>query len=82
MNLRGEIYVNIISFLIILPPPFLSRSWKNAGGFIATNPNCSTIAMTVGLKPLLDAFGLQHVMATTLQGISGSGYPGLPMMDM
>lgn len=60
------------------------ESYKISGGkgFIAANPNCSTIAMTVGLRPILDAFGLDQVMATTLQGISGSGYPGLPFQDM
>jgi aspartate-semialdehyde dehydrogenase len=38
--------------------------------------------MTVGLKPILDSMGLEACMATTLQAISGSGYPGLPMADM
>eukprot|EP00392_Amoebophrya_sp_AT5.2_P003073 g3078.t1 len=55
---------------------------SRSGGFIATNPNCSTIAMTVGLKPLVDAFGIEHVQATTLQAISGSGFPGLSHAEM
>jgi aspartate-semialdehyde dehydrogenase len=58
------------------------ESFKKGGGFVATNPNCSTIAMTVGLKPLLDKFGLDTVSATTLQAISGSGFPGLSMAEM
>lgn len=58
------------------------ESFQKSGGFVATNPNCSTIAMTVGLKPLLDKFGLDTVQATTLQAISGSGFPGLSMAEM
>lgn len=38
--------------------------------------------MTVGLKPLLDAYGIEYVHATTLQAISGSGFPGLSHAEM
>ena len=55
---------------------------SNGLGFVATNPNCSTIALTIGLKPVFDAFGIDAVVATTLQSTSGSGYPGLPYADM
>ena len=54
------------------------RGWK---GFIATNPNCSTIQMCLALKPLQDAFGLEKVMVTTMQALSGAGYPGVPSLD-
>ncbi|CAD7960273.1 unnamed protein product [Amoebophrya sp. A120] len=57
-------------------------SFAKSEGFVATNPNCSTIAMTVGLKPLVDKFGIEHVNATTLQAISGSGFPGLSHAEM
>lgn len=56
-----------------------SRGWK---GFIVTDPNCSTIGMCMALKPLLDSFGLEKVMATTMQSLSGAGYPGVPSMDI
>lgn len=55
------------------------RGWK---GFIATNPNCSTIHLVLALKPLHDAFGLEGVLVTTLQAVSGAGYPGVPSLDM
>jgi aspartate-semialdehyde dehydrogenase len=55
-----------------------ARGWK---GRIVTNPNCSTIAMTMALAPLRQ-FGLKTVMVTTLQAISGAGYPGVPSWDI
>jgi aspartate-semialdehyde dehydrogenase len=57
---------------------------RNRGfaGFIATNPNCSTIHMVLALKPLQQAFGLEAVMVTTMQAVSGAGYPGVPSLDM
>jgi aspartate-semialdehyde dehydrogenase len=57
----------------------VSRGWS---GFIATNPNCSAIHMVLTLKPLQDAFGLEAVLVTTLQAVSGAGYPGVPSLDM
>ena len=54
------------------------RGWK---GGIATNPNCSTVALTMGLAPLAQ-FGIRTVLATTMQAISGAGYPGVPSMDI
>jgi aspartate-semialdehyde dehydrogenase len=56
-----------------------NRGWS---GFIATNPNCSAIHMVLTLKPLYDAFGLDAVMVTTMQAVSGAGYPGVPSLDM
>lgn len=55
------------------------RGWK---GFIVTDPNCSTIHMCIALKPLYDQFGLEKVMVTTMQAVSGAGYPGVPSMDI
>jgi aspartate-semialdehyde dehydrogenase len=55
-----------------------NRGWK---GLIATNPNCSTVALTMGLAPLKQ-FGIEKVVATTMQAISGAGYPGVPSMDI
>jgi aspartate-semialdehyde dehydrogenase len=52
------------------------------GGFIVTNPNCSTAGLVLVLKPLADAFGLERVFAVTLQAVSGAGYPGVASMDI
>ncbi len=56
-----------------------SRGWK---GFIVTNANCSTTHLTLALKPLHDAFGLDAVFVATMQAVSGAGYPGVPSMDI
>lgn len=64
--------------LKILPLQKQTRGWK---GQIVTNPNCSTIVLTMGLAPLKQ-FGIKRVVATTLQAISGAGYPGVPSMDI
>jgi aspartate-semialdehyde dehydrogenase len=55
-----------------------NRGWK---GMIVTNPNCSTVVLTMALAPL-NQFGIQMVIATTLQAVSGAGYPGVPSMDI
>lgn len=55
------------------------RGWS---GFIVTNPNCSAIHMVLTLKPLVDSFGLDAVAVTTMQAVSGAGYPGVPSLDM
>ncbi len=54
------------------------RGWK---GFISTDPNCSTIQMAITLKPLMQ-FGLRQVMVTTMQALSGAGYPGVASLDI
>ena len=54
------------------------RGWK---GFISTDPNCSTIQMVITLKPLMQ-FGLRQVMVTTMQALSGAGYPGVSSLDI
>ena len=55
-----------------------TRGWD---GLIVTNPNCSTIVLTMALGPLAQ-FGIQKIVVTTLQAISGAGYPGVPSMDI
>ncbi|HTS60723.1 MAG TPA: aspartate-semialdehyde dehydrogenase [Candidatus Acidoferrales bacterium] len=55
-----------------------ARGWK---GQIVTNPNCSTVGLTMGLGPL-KPFGITKVIVTTMQAISGAGYPGVASMDI
>ena len=54
------------------------RSWTGA---IVTNPNCSTVVLAMALAPLR-TFGIESVLVTTLQAISGAGYPGVPSLDI
>jgi aspartate-semialdehyde dehydrogenase len=55
-----------------------NRGWKGA---IVTNPNCSTVVLSMALAPLV-RFGIERVVATTLQAISGAGYPGVASLDI
>ena len=61
----------------------ISRQRRERGwpGAIVTNPNCSTIALTMALAPLRP-FGIRRVLVTTLQAVSGAGYPGVPSVDI
>ncbi len=64
--------------LSILPAQRRQRGWSGA---IVTNPNCSTVTLTLALAPL-KPFGIRRVVATTLQAVSGAGYPGVPSVDI
>ena len=54
------------------------RGWPGA---IVTNPNCSTITLALALAPLR-GFGIRRVAVSTLQAVSGAGYPGLAAVDV
>jgi aspartate-semialdehyde dehydrogenase len=54
---------------------------RSGRGFVVTNPNCSAIGIGVALAPLR-AFGIEACSVTTLQAISGAGYPGVSAMDI
>lgn len=51
-------------------------------GFIVTNPNCSAVMIALALAPLATRFGVSAVVATTLQALSGAGYPGVSALDI
>ena len=55
-----------------------ARGWT---GRIVTNPNCSTVVLSMALAPLC-RFGLKTVSVTTMQAVSGAGYPGVPSWDI
>src|SRR6059058_4969802 len=55
---------------------------QTGGGFIVANPNCSTVMIALALAPLAARFGVVAVVATTLQAISGAGYPGVESLDI
>jgi aspartate-semialdehyde dehydrogenase len=58
------------------------KSRYRSGGFIVTNPNCSTIMVALALAPLHVQFGVRAVAATTMQAVSGAGYPGVASLDI
>lgn len=55
------------------------RRWSGA---IVCNPNCTATVLAMALAPLHRAFGLEAVMMTSLQAVSGAGYPGVPSLDI
>ncbi|AGK60910.1 aspartate semialdehyde dehydrogenase [Archaeoglobus sulfaticallidus PM70-1] len=55
-----------------------NRNWD---GFIVTNPNCTTIVLVLSLKPLMD-LGLRKVIVSTMQALSGAGFPGVPSLGI
>lgn len=59
------------------------QPWRRqSGGFVVTNPNCSAIGLVLALAPLEQQFGLEKVMAVTMQAVSGAGYPGVASLDI
>lgn len=61
-----------------LPTQREARGWTGA---IVTNPNCSTVFLAMALAPLR-ALGLTSSVVTTLQAVSGAGYPGVSSLDI
>ncbi len=55
------------------------RGWRGA---IVTNPNCTTTVLVMALAPLHRAFGVEAVLVTSMQAVSGAGYPGVPSLDI
>ena len=65
------------------------QSWRSEpsangqpGGYIVTNPNCSAIGLVLALKPLEERFGIEGLFVTTMQAVSGAGYPGVASLDI
>lgn len=61
----------------LLPFQRRQNGWSGA---IVTNPNCAAITLVMALAPLKQ-FGLRRTVVTTLQAVSGAGYPGVPSLD-
>ena len=55
------------------------QRWKGA---VITNSNCSTMFLAMALAPIEETFGITAVQVSTMQAISGSGYPGVPSYDI
>ena len=59
------------------------QCWRRqSGGYIVTNPNCSAIGLVVALAPLHQKFGIESLFVTTMQAVSGAGYPGVASLDI
>jgi aspartate-semialdehyde dehydrogenase len=55
---------------------------KKSGGFVVTNSNCSAMGLVLALAPVHRQFGIETIMAVTMQAVSGAGYPGVPSLDI
>ena len=64
------------------------QTWPSAsatghhGGYIVTNPNCCAIGLVLALAPIQARFGIESIFVTTLQAVSGAGYPGVASLDI
>src|SRR5580698_4336177 len=55
---------------------------KRSGGFLVTNPNCCAIGLILPLAALHQAFGIEKLFVSTMQAVSGAGYPGVASLDI
>ena len=53
-----------------------------SGGYIVTNPNCSAIGLVLPMAPLETRFGIEKLFVSTMQAVSGAGYPGVPSLEI
>ncbi len=60
----------------------IQRKRRRKGGYVVTNANCSVTGLALGLKPLVDDFGIDDFHVATYQALSGAGYPGVPSVDI
>ena len=59
------------------------QSWRReSGGYMVTNSNCTAMGLVLALKPIEERFGIEQIFATTMQAVSGAGYPGVASMDI
>ncbi len=59
------------------------QAWRKAStGYIVTNPNCCAIGLVLALAPLEATFGIEKLFVSTLQAVSGAGYPGVASLDI
>ncbi len=67
------------SHLELLAAQRTRRGWK---GGIVCNANCTATVLAMALAPLHEKFGVEAVMMTSMQAVSGAGYPGVPSLDI
>ncbi|MGQ9469435.1 MAG: aspartate-semialdehyde dehydrogenase [Nitrososphaerales archaeon] len=65
--------------LSIIDAQKLKRKWN---GFIVSNPNCTALGLTIALKPIHDLLTINKVVVTTMQALSGAGFPGVPSLSI
>ncbi len=56
-----------------------NRNWR---GLLVATPNCTAAGLALALKPIDDLVGIRRVIVSTMQAVSGAGYPGVPSLDI
>ena len=56
-----------------------NRKWK---GMLVATPNCTAAGLALALKPIDNLVGIRRVIVSTMQAVSGAGYPGVPSLDI
>ncbi len=77
---EGKVYSEAARWRLKTPIP--SAVARMPVSYVVTNPNCSAIGLVLALAPLHQQFGLETVMAVTMQAVSGAGYPGVASLDI
>lgn len=65
--------------LAVLQSQRARRGWS---GSIVANGNCAAIVAALALAPLHERFGITKLFVSTMQAVSGAGYPGVPSLDI
>ncbi len=77
-----EVNADHLALLETQPTRRAAGAVEPSGGYIVTNPNCSAIGLVLALKPLETRFGIDSLFVSTMQAVSGAGYPGVPSLDI
>lgn len=77
-----EVNADHLAMLETQPTRRSSNGGAPSGGYIVTNPNCSAIGLVLPLAPLHARFGIEKLFVTTMQAVSGAGYPGVASIDI
>ena len=67
------------SHLMLVEEQRRRRKWD---GFIVTTPNCTTVGLVLALYPIYKSYGLKEMHVTTMQALSGAGFPGVPSLSI
>ena len=60
----------------------VQRRRKHWGGLLVATPNCTAVGLAMVLKPIDDLARVKRVVVSTMQAVSGAGYPGIPSLDI
>lgn len=63
----------------LIPAQRAARGWSGA---VVANPNCTTTGLVLALAPLHRAFGVERLFVSTMQAVSGAGWPGVASLDI